>query len=127
MYYVFVNVLIVEDESIVAWDLKERLESLGHNVVGTVRSGEEALKIVKKVKVDLVFMDIRLAGVLDGIETAVQIKNNFNVYIIYISANSDFTTRNEIKQTRPYQYLIKPFDDFQLQIAINNCLITVSY
>ena len=127
MYYVFVNVLIVEDESIVAWDLKERLESMGHNVVGTVRSGEEALKIVEKVKVDLVFMDIRLAGVLDGIETAVQIKNNFNVYIIYISANSDFTTHNEIKQTRPYQYLIKPFDDFQLQIAINNCLITVSY
>ena len=122
-----VNILIVEDESIVAWDLKERLELMGHNVVDSVRSGEEALKIVEKVKVDLIFMDIRLAGALDGIETAIQIKNNFNVSIIYISANSDFTTRNEIKQTKPYQYLIKPFDDFELQIAINNCLITISY
>lgn len=122
-----VNILIVEDESIVAWDLKERLKSMGYNVIDTVRSGEEALKVVENNKVDLVFMDIRLAGVLDGIETAIQIKNNFNVSIIYISANSDFTTRNEIKQTKPYQYLIKPFDDFELQIAINNCLITISY
>ena len=122
-----INILIVEDESIVAWDLQERLESEGYNVISTVRSGEEALRIVENSKVDLVFMDVRLAGVLDGIETAIQIKNNFNISIIYISANSDFTTRNEIRQTRPYQYLIKPFDDFQLKIAINNCLITVNY
>ena len=121
-----VNILIVEDESIVAWDLKERLELIGHNVVDSVRSGEEALKIVENNKIDLVFMDIRLAGVLDGIETAIQIKNKFNVSIIYLSANSDFTTRSEIEQTKPYQYLVKPFDDFQLQVAINNCLVTVS-
>ncbi len=126
MYYVS-NILIVEDEGIVAWDLKERLELMGHNVINTVGSGEEALKIVENNKVDLVFMDIRLAGILDGIETAIRIKNNFNVSIIYLSANSDFTTRNEIEQTTPYQYLIKPFDDFQLQVAINNCLITVGY
>ena len=121
-----INVLIVEDEVIVAWDLKERLELIGYKVINTVRSGEEALEIMKKSRIDLIFMDIRLQGSIDGIDTAKQIKNNFKIPILYISANSDLITINEIKQTQPYQYLKKPFNDDQLQKAVNNCKLMIN-
>lgn len=118
-----INVLIVEDESIIALDLKQRLNLMGHNV-NTTSSGEDALKIVEENKIDLIFMDIQLDGVLNGIETAIQIRNSFDIPIIYTSAISNLT-REEIKQTRPYQYLIKPFNDSQIQTAINNCLMAI--
>ena len=119
-----INVLIVEDESIVALDLKHNLESRNY-IVTTTQSGEEALKIVKNNKIDLIFMDIQLNGELDGIDTVIKIRTKFNIPIIYISANSDLTIRKELKQTRPYQYLTKPFDDSQIQTALNNCLMII--
>ncbi|OEC88786.1 MULTISPECIES: response regulator [Methanobacterium] len=117
-----INILIVEDEGIVALDLEQRLNSLGHNVSGIVASGEEALKAVKNSKIDLILMDIHLKGQLNGIETAILIEKDFNIPIIYNSANSDSKTLKKIKKTDHYEYLVKPFDDNKLQKAINNIL-----
>lgn len=117
-----IKIMIVEDESIVAWDLEQRLNLLGYEVICKAVSGEDALKLVKTNKIDLILMDIILKGKLNGIETAILIKKEFNIPIIYNSANSDFKTREEIKKTKPYEYLIKPFDDHHLQKAINNIL-----
>lgn len=120
--YMTIKILIVEDEGIIALDLEQRLKILGYEVVGIASSGLDALKLVKNNKVDLIFMDIFLKGKLTGIETAMLIRENFNTPIVYNSANSDFKTREEIKKTEPYEFLIKPFNDIQLQKAINNSL-----
>ncbi|MCZ3367169.1 MULTISPECIES: response regulator [Methanobacterium] len=117
-----IKIIIVEDESIVAWDLEQRLKLLGHEVVGIAASGADALNLVKNNKVDLILMDIILKGNLNGIETAILIKKDYNIPIIYNSANSDFKTLKEIKKTEPYEYLVKPFDDTRLKKAINNAL-----
>ncbi|MEL7668913.1 response regulator [Methanobacterium sp.] len=117
-----IKIIIVEDESIVAWDLEQRLKLLGHEVVGIAASGADALNLVKNNKVDLILMDIILKGNLNGIETAILIKKDYNIPIIYNSANSDFKTLEEIKKTEPYEYLVKPFDDTKLKKAINNAL-----
>lgn len=106
---------------LVAFDIKQRLESMNYKVIDMVSSGEDALKIINS-EIDLVLMDICLEGELDGIDTAIQIKANFNIPIIYSTAYSDLKTRKKIEQTEPYECLIKPFDDIQLQTAINNSL-----
>ena len=118
------NVLIVEKESIIALDLKHKLKSMDCIVIIT-QSGEEALKIIENNKIDLIFIDTHLQGTLNGIETAILIRNKLNSPIIYISANSNLTTSEKLKQTQPYQHLLKPFDDSQIQIAINNCLMAI--
>ncbi|MGB9980228.1 response regulator [Methanobacterium sp.] len=115
-----INILIVEDECIVALDIKQRLESMSYNVIDIASSGESALKVIDNHQIDLVIMDIRLGGKLSGIDTAIQIRNNFDIPIIYSTAYSDFKTHKEIKQTEPYEHLVKPFDDNQLQSAINS-------
>ena len=119
-----ISVLIVENESIIALDLKHKLESM-NCIITITQSGEEALKIVENHKIDLIFIATKLRGVLDGIETAGQIRNNFNIPIIYISANSDLARLEKLKETRPFQYVIKPFDDSQIQTALNNCLMVI--
>lgn len=118
-----INVLIVENESIVALDLKHILESANYKVTTAV-SGEKALQIIENNKIDLIFMSTQLRGPLNGIETAVKIRNQFNIPIIYISANSNLT-REELGQTRPFQYLTKPFKNSQIETAIKNCLMII--
>ena len=95
---------------------------MGYNVIGMISSGEEVLNIIENNEIDLIFMDIQLKGELDGIDTAMQIRKSFDIPIVYTTANSDLKTHKKIEQTEPYEYLIKPFDDTQLQIAINNSL-----
>lgn len=116
------NVLIVENELIIALDLKQRLKSMGHNVVGVVSSGENALKAIKKYMIDLIIMDAHLNGALDGVDTAVYIRKKFNMPIIYISASFNLERHTKIRLTEPYEYIKKPFENEQLQIAITNCL-----
>ena len=117
-----IKILIVEDEGIIALDLEQKLDILGYDVIGIVSSGIDALNFVKCNKVDLIFMDIFLKGKINGIQTALIIKKELDIPIIYNSANSDFKTRENIKETEHDAYLIKPFDDAQLQKAINNVL-----
>lgn len=118
-----IKIVIVEDEGIVAWDLEQRLQSLGYEVVGIAATGADALDLVKNNDVDLILMDIILKGKLNGIETALLIKKeNMDIPIVYNSANPDFETCEDIKRTKPYKYLIKPFDDTRLQESIKSIL-----
>ncbi len=112
------DILIVEDESIVALDIMDKLERLGYNVLAIVSSGEEAVEKVAKIQPDLILMDIVLKGKIDGIEAARRIQESFNIPIIYLTAHSDEQTLKRAKITRPFGYIIKPFTDKDLQNAI---------
>jgi len=116
------NILIVEDESIVALDIKDKLEHLGYNVLAIVSSGERAIEEVKKNQPDLILMDIILKGEIDGIETARQIRKCFDIPIIYLTAHSDEQTLKRAKVTEPFGYIIKPFVDDDLKSAIEIAL-----
>ena len=113
------KILVVEDEGIVAKDIQNRLRHLGYKVPAIAFSGEEAVAKAKKLKPDLVLMDIMLNGEMDGIEAAAKIRSQMNVPIIYLTAYSDESTLNRAKTTDPYNYILKPFNDDDLRIGID--------
>jgi PAS domain S-box-containing protein len=112
------RILIVEDESIVALNIKNRLEALGYIVVATTSSGESAIQIAQENNPDLVLMDIKLRGVIDGIEAATQIWNRFQIPVVYLTAYSDEETVERAKVTEPYGYILKPFEARDLGTTI---------
>lgn len=112
------NVLVVEDEFLVAADIEESLISLGYKVQNTVASGQAAIDEVKKNLPDIILMDIILKGEMNGIEAATHIQQKHNVPIIYLTANADIGTVEKAKVSLPYGYIIKPFTDKELQTNI---------
>ena len=114
------KILIVEDEYIVATDLKQRLEDMGHEIVGIEGDGKSAIKKTVETKHDLILMDITLKGDLDGIETAQQIQDIYEVPFIYLSGRSDTTTLERTKITEPTGYIIKPFIDRGIKKSSRN-------
>lgn len=114
------NILIVEDEAVVAADLAGKLERAGYRVVGIASDGEEALETAAAQLPDLVLMDIRLAGQMDGIETAERIREARSIPVIYLTAHSDASTLQRASMTEPFGYILKPFDerDITTQIEI---------
>jgi len=116
------KVLVVEDEKIVAKHLQKAMNNLGYTVSAVVSSGEEALKKVEETKPDLVLIDILLKGDLDGIETAQHIKDRFKTPVVFLTAYADETTLQRAKQTEPYGYLIKPFQEKELNSTIKIAL-----
>ncbi|MEX2641167.1 MAG: response regulator [Balneolales bacterium] len=100
--------LIVEDDQVLSFLLSVQLELLGYGVAGSVVSGEEAIKAMKELKPDFLLVDINLKGNLDGIETMELIKTVSGVPFIYLTANSDLTTKSRALKTEPHGYLIKP-------------------
>ena len=118
------SVLIVEDETIVALDVAERLRSLGYEQVETVSSGEKAIEFIERRVPDLVLMDILLSGAMDGIETAQMIQDRYRIPIIYVSAYSDTRTLERAKTTHPFGYITKPFNTRELHTAIEIALYT---
>lgn len=117
-----VRILIVEDESIVALDLRSTLEELGYQVVGTADTGEAAVELAMREHPDIVLMDIRLRGAMDGTEAAEQIRRRYNVPVIYLTAYSDDATLRRAQASEPYGYLLKPFAERDLQVAIQMAL-----
>ena len=117
-----VKILIVEDESIVAWELQSRLQNLGYSVPAVAFSGEDALSKVESVQPDLVLMDIVLEGEMDGIETAHHISAQYDIPVVYLSAHSDEKTLERAKMTTPYGYILKPIGDRDLHITIEMAL-----
>jgi CheY-like chemotaxis protein len=115
-------IFIVEDEAIVANDIKETLKSLGYTVPGIAKSGELALEKVKEAKPDLILMDIHLAGQLDGVETAGKIHVLYNIPVIYLTAYADKALLERAKVTEPYGYVIKPYDERELHSVIEMAL-----
>jgi two-component system, response regulator PdtaR len=116
--------LIVEDEIIVATDLKQQLEHMGYKVVGIANKGKYAIKKCKETNPDLILMDIILKGDIDGIETVKQIQTFQNIPIIYLTAYSDQKLFERAKETNPVNYLIKPYDDIELNSAIRKAIKT---
>ena len=112
------RILIVEDESIVVADLACRLTRLGYEVAGSAASGEEALVLAEQVRVDLVLMDIRLQGAMDGIETAREMCKRFRLPVVFLTAYAENVTFQQAKETGPYGYILKPFKDRDLHITI---------
>ena len=105
------KILIVEDESIVAFDLKRMLLNLNYDVLDIVTSGEKAIKKAVEEKPDLIIMDVMLNGPITGVEAAARIKGVMNVPIIYLTAYADTETLRSAKVTEPYGYILKPFEE----------------
>lgn len=118
------SVLIVEDEVITQDLLRGYLEDRGFEVVGTATSGGQALESADDSDLDVVLMDIKLGGSMDGIETARKLKENHDVVLIYLTAYSDPGFLERAKDTRPAGYLIKPVEKEELycsmEIALSN-------
>ena len=113
-----VSVLIVEDEGIVALDIQDRLVRLGYRVCSRAVSGQEAIEQAAAHKPDLILMDIRLQGAMDGIQAANTIRSFMSIPIIYLTAYADRETLQRAKITEPHGYLIKPFEERELFISI---------
>jgi len=116
------QILVVEDESIVAEDIRRTLQHMGYSVPSIVASGEKAIKEVEKNNPDLVLMDIVLKGEMDGIEVAEQIRSRFDIPVVYLTAHSDDKFIERAKITEPFGYIIKPFKKRELQINIEIAL-----
>ena len=116
------KILIVEDENIVALDIKNRVEQLGYDVCGIAATGEEAIRKTEKTLPDLVLMDIKLKSDMDGIDAAGKIRERFNIPVVYLTAYADEQTLERAKITEPSGYLIKPIKSSELRSAIEIAL-----
>ncbi|MDN5204314.1 response regulator [Fulvivirgaceae bacterium BMA10] len=112
------KILIIEDEMIIGANISLQLTKLGYEIIGIISRGEEALLFIKENEPDIILMDIRLKGKLDGIETAQQIQKEYDTPIIYITANADEAHFNRAKSTKPQAFISKPFKKLDLQRAI---------
>ena len=112
------KIMIVEDDRIVAEDIQESLKKLGYAVSAIVSFGKEAIKRAKEDNPDLVLMDIVLSGEMNGTEAADLIRSQFNIPIVYLTAYADEQVMERAKITEPYGYIIKPFEDRELKIAV---------
>lgn len=116
------KLLVVEDEEIVAFDIENTLKDLGYEVPSVVSSKEEAITATAAIRPDLVLMDIMLKGSLDGISAAQEIRNRFDIPVIYLTAYADTNTLQQAKITEPFGYILKPFEEKELQTAIEIAL-----
>lgn len=113
------RILIVEDEPIAAWSVREALEAAGHTIVNEVVSGSQAIQIATANLPDVVLMDIRLADDTDGLEAAKAISSTLNIPVIFLTAYADDTTIQQALATSPFGYVVKPFRRRELQTSID--------
>ncbi len=116
------QIMLVEDEAIVALDVQQRLEALGYYVAAHASSGNEAIKFASDLDLDLILMDIRLHGEMDGIDASLRIREFLDIPIIYLTAFADEKTLSRARLTEAYGYLIKPFEDRELRSALEMAL-----
>ncbi len=114
--------MIVEDESIVALDLRMRLGAMGYTVSAMVASGEDAILKLATTRPDLIIMDIRLQGEMDGIEAAEAIGAQYDIPVVFLTALNDPDTRQRAEITGSYGHIPKPFSTEELRAAIDQAL-----
>jgi PAS domain S-box-containing protein len=112
------RILLVEDEKVVAADIEECVKSLGYEVVGAAASGTQALRLSVQTEPDLVLMDIKLKGNLDGVQVAEALYTQLQIPVVYLTAHADAEILERAKKTAPSGYVLKPFDDRSLRTAI---------
>ena len=117
-----IKILIVEDDDVLARIITWRLTNLGYEVCGRASSGTEAMELLLREQPDLILMDINLKGDIDGIETTTRIKKEFRLPVIYLTSHSDGSTLERAKATRPDGFVLKPFGDQDLRVAIELAL-----
>ncbi len=105
------NIMIVEDDVITAMDIENQLKNLGYGVSAKVANGEDAIQKAKENTPDLVLMDIVLKGEMDGIETAKEIRTQFDIPVIFLTAFADKERLKRAKLSNPFGFILKPFQD----------------
>ena len=118
------RIMIVEDDAIVAADLKNRLTGMGYFIVFIASTGEEAIEQAGIHLPDVILMDIHLAGKMDGITAAFHIGEQYKIPIVYLTAYSDEETLARARKTHPAGYVLKPFEPRSLYVAIEMALYT---
>jgi CheY-like chemotaxis protein len=116
------RILIVEDERLIAIDLQRRLTRLGYTVVALAASGMEAIQKTLALQPDVVLMDIRLQGHMDGVEAAQQILASASTPIVFMTAYVDEETKQRVRAISPWGYLHKPFTAQQVQWTLAQVL-----
>jgi PAS domain S-box-containing protein len=116
------RIMLVEDEAIVAMDVRQRLQVMGYEVVAHATSGEDAIRFALDTAPDLILMDIKIRGDLDGTEAAAQIRKSQNIPVIYLAAYTDESTLVKACLSEAFGYLIKPFEDRELHSSIEIAL-----
>jgi CheY-like chemotaxis protein len=116
------KIMIVEDEEIVAFDLRKTLEKLGYEVTSQASTGVDAIEKAEYEKPDVIIMDIRLKNELDGIDAAHIISFKRKIPIIYLTSFNDEEIRKRAKATQASAFLLKPFDEEKLKITIDNAV-----
>ena len=113
------RILVVEDEAITALDLKYSLEEIGYEVIDTVDTGQDAIDIAEKKRPDVVLMDIKLKGDMEGFEAA-EVISQWNIPIIYLTANTDIKTFEQSNVKGVYGFVSKPYDLNKLNETLKN-------
>lgn len=116
------RILIVEDEKIIALDLQRRLERFGYSVIGMASDGAEAVTAAREGRPDIILMDIMLAGAMDGIEAAKQVRAELGIPVIFLTAYTDERTLDRAKEVEPFGYILKPFKERELYTTIDIAL-----
>jgi signal transduction histidine kinase len=116
------KILIVEDEAIVGLDIEKKLKNMDYQVRGQASSGEEAIQKAEELKPDLVLMDIKIKGKLDGIDAARQIKTRLDIPVIFVTAYADDKMIKRAKATDPYGYILKPINKRELHTGVEMAL-----
>ncbi len=117
-----VKILVVEDEPVIALDIKQRLNHLGYQVVAIADCAESALAAVAQHQPDLALMDIRIRGEINGIATAAKVRQEYNLPVVFLTAHADAATLAQVKATQPFGYITKPFETQDLSTAIEIAL-----
>jgi PAS domain S-box-containing protein len=116
------KIMVVEDEAVIAIRLQERLTAMGYHVVGISYSGEEAMKQARRLRPDLILMDIMIPGKMDGVVVAKWVKAELDIPVIFLTAFSEDKIIERAKQAKPYGYIVKPFQDRELKACVEVAL-----
>jgi len=120
------KVLVVDDEAIITMQLEERLSAMGYTVAGMAASGEEAVDKARRLRPDIVLMDIVMPGRMNGIEAAKIVTDELDIPVVFVTSYADDAIIEKAKNVRPYGYIVKPFNELEIKAAIEVALFRKS-